>query len=135
MDDDPLDPRTLATDLLAALDTVVAATASRMIAICEEHGIGIEEGHLLLEPTRTVADSRASRRVRSRMRQRDWLDADGELTLEGRRLAQLLRRAVDAALTEHIAGLPRARQLQLAAATHLLGGGLEELAAADVARN
>src|SRR4051794_35894846 len=133
MDDDRVDPTAVADDLLSALDVVLAATAGRMLVAFEEHGIGLEEGRLLLEPQRRVVESRASRRVRSRMRQRDWLTRDGELTAEGRRLAGILRRAGRAALAERIADLPRAQQLRMAAAVHLIGGDLDALAAPDLA--
>jgi len=131
MDADAVDPTALADDLMSALDAVLAATAGRMLVAFEEHGIGLEEGRLLVEPRSHVVESRATRRVRSRMRQRGWLDADNELTLEGHRLAAILRRAGRAALAEHIAGLPRAQQLRMAAGVHLLGGDLDQLAPSD----
>jgi hypothetical protein len=129
MDDVPIDPSVLADDLLTVLDSVLAATAGRMLVAFEEHGLGLEEGRLLLEPHRHVVQHRATRRVRSRMRQRGLITSNGYPTAEGRRLAAILRRTARAALSEEIERMPRAQQLRMAGAVHLLAGDLEAVEA------
>jgi hypothetical protein len=127
MDTVTIEPSVLADDLLTALDAVVAATAGRMLVAFEEHGLGVEEAQMLLDGRPKVVQHRASRRVRSRMRQRGLITSDGQPTAEGLRLTGILRRTARAALSEQIETMPRSQQLRLAGAVHLLGGELSAL--------